>query len=463
MNDAVHPLRADDPAPSYPSSDPGPDAYGPAGAGHSGGHATAAIEPFPGAHVPPAEAPARPFWKTNRFLLVGLLLLFAAAAIGLAYRAMQPAPTAETGPAAPLVSVVIPGKAPVSTSVNFTGAIAARYDMPIGVEGDGGRIAAVYVEAGDKVRRGQVLARLDTSVVASQVASQKAQLEQARAEAVLAKADYERADRIAKSVGALSQEEVDRRRSQVATTAARVEAAAAQLAEMQARLGRSDIRAPADGVVLTRTAEVGQTATPGGPALFRLGRGGEVEMRAQVAEQDLPKLKIGQEAEVRITGIADVFPGKVRLLGAVIDPQTRLGEVRVALEPHPNLRPGAFARGAVLLGREPRPVVPQTAVLSDGPQNYVLVVEANGKVARRNIVVAGTTADGVIVATGLEGDERVVTTAGAFLREGETVRPNDVSAKTAGSTAHAAAASAKLAKAGVPAPVAKASTGERRS
>jgi RND family efflux transporter MFP subunit len=423
VNEAVHPLRADDPAPSYPSADAGPTTYGPgAAAAYSGEPATGTVEPFPGAPAGAAVEPSRPFWKTRRFMLLGLLVLFAVVAVGLAYRAMQPSATAQQKPEAPLVSVLVPGKAPVATRVNFTGAIAARYDMPIGVEGEGGRIAAVYVEAGDKVRRGQVLARLDTSVIASQVASQKAQLEQARAESALAKADYERADRIAKSVGALSQEEVDRRRSQVATTAARVEAAAAQLAEMQARLGRSEIRAPADGVVLTRTAEVGQTATPGGPALFRLGRGGEVEMRAQVAEQDLPKLQIGQPAEVRVTGVADVFPGKVRLLGAIIDPQTRLGEVRVALEPHPDLRPGAFARGTVLLGREPRPIVPQTAVLSDGTQNYVLVVGQGDKVERRNVAVAGTNAEGVIIASGLQGDERVVTTAGAFLREGEVVR-----------------------------------------
>jgi hypothetical protein len=76
----------------------------------------------------------------------------------------------------------------------------------------------------------------------------------------------------------------------------------------------------------------------------------------------------------------------------------------------------------VLLGREPRPIVPQTAVLSDGTQNYVLVVGQGDKVERRNVAVAGTNAEGVIIASGLQGDERVVTTAGAFLREGEVVR-----------------------------------------
>jgi HlyD family secretion protein len=330
------------------------------------------------------------------------------------------APTAAE--AAPLVTAVPPGRSAYTVSVSFTGAIVARYDMPIGVDSEGGRIFAVLVEAGDHVRAGQVLARLDTSVLAPQVASLRAALEQNRAEAALAEADYRRAAAIAGSVGALSKEEVDKRHSQVATSAARVKAAEAQLAEAEARLGRTEIRAPADGVVLTRNAEVGQVVTPGGTALFRLGRGGEVEMRAQAAEQDLPRLQVGQTAEVHVTGVATPFAGKVRLLAAVIDPQTRLGEVRVTLPKDPNLRPGAFARGDVKVGSDVRPIVPQTALLSDVRGNYVLIVGPDNHVVRRNVRFGGAQPAGIVIAEGLDGSERVVTTAGAFLREGELVR-----------------------------------------
>lgn len=355
--------------------------------------------------------------------MAAMLVLLAAVGVGLALRAAHPPVSSRPADQIPLVTVAVPGRVPVSSTVSFTGAIAARYDMPIGVEGEGGRIAAVLVEPGDRVRQGQVLARLDTSVIASQVASLAAQLEQARAEAALAQSDLKRAEAIAASAGALSQAEVDRRRSLVATSNARTQAAAAQLAEARTRLGRGEIRAPADGVVLTRSAEAGQTAMPGGPALFRLARGGEIEMRAQVAEQDLPKLKPGQLARIRVTGVDDVFAGRVRLLGAVIDPLTRLGEVRVALDPSPDLRPGAFARGEVETRRETRPVLPQTAVLSDGATNYVLLLGDGDKVARRVVTVSGTNPEGIIIESGLDGTERVVTTAGAFLRDGEVVRP----------------------------------------
>jgi RND family efflux transporter MFP subunit len=280
----------------------------------------------------------------------------------------------------------------------------------------------VLVEVGDRVRKGQVLARLNTSVVAPQVASLRAAVEQYRAEAVLAEADYRRASAVADSVGALSKEEVDKRRSTVATSAARVKSAEAQLAEAEARLGRTEIRAPDDGIVLTRTAEVGQTVVPGGAPLFRLARGGEVEMRAQVAEQDLPRFKVGQSAEVRLSGVPTAYQGSVRLLAAVIDPQTRLGEIRIALPRDPNLRPGAFASGEVKVGNDVRPIVPQTALLSDPRGSYVLIVGPDRRVVRRDVKFGGAQANGVVIADGLDGTEQVVSTAAAFLREGELVR-----------------------------------------
>jgi RND family efflux transporter MFP subunit len=322
----------------------------------------------------------------------------------------------------PTVSVTEVGVSSVPTTVSIIGTIAARYDTPIGVEGDAGRVAAIYVEAGDHVKRGQVLARLNVSVLEPQVANLEAALEQARAEAELAEAEYRRAQAVGAS-GALSAEETQRRKSAAVTAGAKVKVAAAQLAEAQARLARAAVRAPADGVILTRNVEVGQTATPGGEALFRLSEGGEVELRGQVAEQDLPLLQVGQSVDVRLTGTSRVYEGHVRLLAAVIDPQTRLGMVRVALTPDPNLRPGAFARAEVTVSNADRAVLPQTAVLTDDRGSYVLIVNAQHKIERRTVHVSGIVRNGVTIADGIGGTDQVVATAGAFLQEGELVNP----------------------------------------
>jgi HlyD family secretion protein len=363
-------------------------------------------------------------WLTAR--RVWLLVLVAVVIVGLlALRLTQALAFKDPGAlkaAIPAVSVTQIGVSASPTTVNIVGTIAARYDMPIGVEGDAGRVAAIYVEAGDHVKRGQLLARLNVSVLEPQVANLAAALEQSKAEAELADAEYRRAEAVGAS-GALSVEETQRRRSSSVTAQAKVKVAAAQLAEAQARLDRAQVRAPVDGTILTRNVEVGQTATPGGEALFRLSEGGEIELRGQVAEQDLPLLKVGQPASVRLTGISQAYEGHVRLLGAVIDPQTRLGTVRVALTPDPDLRPGAFARAEVTISNAERGVLPQTAVLSDDKGSYVFIVNAENKVERRSVRVSGMVQNGVTIAEGVGAQDRVVATAGAFLQQGELVKP----------------------------------------
>jgi HlyD family secretion protein len=321
----------------------------------------------------------------------------------------------------PLISVVTPGVKTVTSTVSFTGAIAARYDMPIGNDGDTGRIVSVGVEAGDHVQKGQLLARLDDSVLIPQVNRLAASLEQAKAQSDLSAAEYRRALGVEKA-GALSAEDIEKRRATAVTDAANVKVVAAQLAESQARLARTRIVAPIAGTVLTRRAEVGMIANPGGDALFRVASGGEVEMRGQLAEQDLAQVKVGDAATVHLTGLPQAFEGKVRLLGAIIDPATRLGEIRITLKPDPALRPGAFARGDVRIGNAERPVVPRTAVLTDTNGSYVYIVGADNKATRRAVSVAETSEQGVVIAAGLTGTEQVVTTAAGFLRPGEQVK-----------------------------------------
>jgi HlyD family secretion protein len=324
--------------------------------------------------------------------------------------------------AIPTVSVTEVGVSAVPSTVSIIGTIAARYDMPIGVEGDGGRVTAVYVEAGDHVKQGQVLAHLNNSVLEPQVTNLEAALDQARAEADLAQAEYQRAQAVGSS-GALSAEETQRRKSSAVTAASHVKVAVAQLEEAKARLARADVRAPAEGIILTRSVEVGQTAMAGGEALFRLSKDGETELRGNVAEQDLPLLKVGQTVDVRLTGTAKIYQGRIRLLGAVIDPATRLGTAKVSLTPDPNLRPGAFARAEVTVSNAERAVLPQTAVLSDDKGSYVLVVNAQGKVERKSVRVTGMVPSGVTIAEGINPKDQIVTSAGAFLQEGETVKP----------------------------------------
>ena len=320
----------------------------------------------------------------------------------------------------PLVSVVTPGVQPVATEVNFTGTVEARHELPIGNSGDTGRIVAVYVQVGDHVRRGQALAQLDDSVLAPQVAQLSAALEQARAQAALSAAEYRRGVEVGPS-GGLSAQDIEKLQAASVMDAANIKVVAAQLAVMRAKLALTRIAAPVDGIVLTRNAEVGQIAGSGGTPLFDLEDSGQVEMIGQVAEQDMADLKVGQSADVYLIGNPQPFAGRIWLLGAVIDPLTRLGEVRIALTPNPALRPGAFARSMVTLARAERPVLPQTAVMADSDGSYVYVVAGDGQVQRRPVHVGNVIPAGVVITAGLSGRERVVSMDGGFLHSGEKV------------------------------------------
>lgn len=353
--------------------------------------------------------------------LLGGIIGFTALSGGSGAQATENESAGQQQAALPQVTVLMPGLSQVSARVKVTGTIAAQYDMPVSVEGEGGRVAAVLVEAGDTVRKGQVLARINTDVLRPQVAQLAAMLEEAKADARLAAAEYERVQAVSGS-GAISREDVERRAAAAEMRMARAKVVEAQLREAEARLARAEVRAPADGVVLARAVEVGQTATQG-VVLFRIARDGKVELRGEVAEQDMPHLKAGQKAAVRIVGVDREFEGQVWLLGPTIDPKTRLGMVRVALSPDPLLRPGAFAHGFVMAGEAEKPILPHSALQADATGAFVYVVGEENKVLRRPVRVGKAVEQGIIIEDGLTGEEQVVASAGAFLREGETIAP----------------------------------------
>ena len=356
-------------------------------------------------------------------LLVGVGLALACAialAAWLVVRARAVGATPANGVTAPpLVTVITPKLGEVVASVSLTGMISARNDVPIGNEGDSARVTAVLVEAGAHVRKGQVLARLSAVSAQSQVNSADAALDEARSAAALAQAEWLRARH---GLDLFSKEETEQRRAAAVSAQAKVMAAEAQLADARNRLAHTVIVAPTAGIVLTRTAEVGQIAVPGVTVLFHLARDGEIEMRGQVAEVDMPRLAVGQPARVRLDGVARSFAGTVWQVGAVIDPTTRQGTVRISLPTGDrDLRPGAFARADVVVGHTHGATLPQTAVLDDDDGSYVLVVDKNNKVERRRVGVSGARSAGLLVSSGLTGTERVVAIAGAFLRPGEAV------------------------------------------
>ncbi len=366
------------------------------------------------------NTPAIPRW-----LLLGGAGLFVLLLLIVGYFALaggQPTAADDDNTQAPSVTVVTPGRTMVAGEIEAPGTLAARRPMPVGVVGEGGQVLRVTVDAGDWVQQGQVLAVIDRSVQVQQAEAQSAQIDVARADANLAQANLDRALKLVER-GFVSKADIDRLTAVRDAATARVKVAQAQLAEQRARNERLNIYAPATGYVLSRNVEPGQTVGAGSPALFTIASGGEMEMLAQLSEEQLAKMTVGTMATIIPTGSDKQFSGQVWQVAPVIDATTRQGTARIALSFAPELRPGGFATARINSGSFTATVLPESAVLADSKGSFVYIVGPDNKAVRRAVKTGAVTAKGIAITEGLTGSEKVVLKAGGFLNPGETINP----------------------------------------
>jgi HlyD family secretion protein len=328
----------------------------------------------------------------------------------------------------PTVTFAIPGRHNVENVITGNGTIAAKREMPVGVAGEGGMVTRVLVEPGTWVRAGQVLATVDRSVQSQTAQSLEAQVRVARADANLAESELKRAQSLV-SRGFVSKADVERKTATRDAALARVRVAESQLAETRARNSRLDIRSPAAGLVLTRAVEPGQIISSGSGVLFRVAAGGQMELRTQLSESDLQRVRAGVGAQVSPVGSTQSFSGTVWQVSPVIDPQNRQGIARIQLAYNPALRPGGFASARIVAGGQDSVVLPQSAVQSDEKGNFVYVIDGDKRVQRRSVTTGDVSDAGVSITSGLEGTEKVVLTAGAFLTPNQQVIPVEQKAK----------------------------------
>ena len=148
-----------------------------------------------------------------------------------------------------------------------------------------------------------------------------------------------------------------------------------------------------------------------------------MEMRAQLSQQDLTLIHVGMPADVRPVGATAGVTGSVWLVAPMIDPQSRLGDVRIAIPYTSSIRPGGFAEARITAGSTMAPLLPQSAILSDDSGNYVYIVNSKNEIERRNITIGTVNDTGVTIGSGLSGTEAVVVSAGPFLSPGQKVKP----------------------------------------
>lgn len=384
-------------------------------------------------------------------------LLATGSAVGASYLYLEKRRTAEIQAermeaakpiAAPAVTVTkVATENFVETAV-VSGSLVPREEILVSPEVEGLRVLELYADEGDKIKKGQILARLVAEQLDAQLAQNDAniarataaiaqaesQIVQAEAQAKEAAAQLERAVPLKQS-GYLSGSMYDQRESAARTTQAQLVAARdglkaanaekeqveAQRRELQWRRSNTDVTAPEDGVISRRMARIGAMASANGEPMFRIIQKGEIELDAEIVETELKNVRVGQKAIVTVPQLGD-FEGKVRLVSPEVDKATRLGRVKVFLGVNPVLRIGAYARGRIETATSRGLAVPSSAVAFDHDLASVQVVRDN-KVQKHMVSIGLIANDLIEIKSGVAEGDLVVTRAGTFLRDGDVVRP----------------------------------------
>ena len=335
------------------------------------------------------------------------------------------AATASAGGRAALsVQAVSPRRETLARTLSASGGLAAWQEVVIGAETQGLRLVEVAVQVGERVRRGQLLARLQSDTLTAERAATQAAL--AEAEAVLAQARLEaERDRALQAGGALSAQQLQQTLTAETTARTRVQALKARLQVDEVRLAQTRLLAPDDGLISARLATVGAVAQPG-QELFRLIRQGRIEWRAELSGADMARLSPGTAVRLTPAGTDTVLEGRVRQIAPTVDPATRQGLVYVDLTPgaaaSPVARPGMLARGEFQLGGSEALTLPQGAVLLREGFSIVMRIEADARVREVKVRTGRRVGDRVEILEGLDAQARVVAQGAGFLGDGDRVK-----------------------------------------
>ena len=324
-----------------------------------------------------------------------------------------------TQKAALTVTVVSPEQQNWKQVFTANGNIAAWQEVVISSELSGQRLTRVNVNVGDEVKRGQILAEINSETIRADLAAAKASY--AEAQAVLADAitNNKRIQQL-KNTGAISAQESTQYQTSQATAQARLDAAKAQIESNQLRLAQTQVVSPDNGVISARTATVGSLAQTG-QELFRLIRDHRLEWRAEVTTTDLYKLQQGMTAHVISPDPSQPkVTGQVRMIAPVIDPQTRYGLVYVDLPTTQAIRMGMFVKGEFDLGEKTAITIPQTALLLRDGSSYVFVLGQNNRVTQKKVTTGRRQNDRVEILD-LPLNVKVVSSGTGFLTDGDLV------------------------------------------
>jgi RND family efflux transporter MFP subunit len=310
----------------------------------------------------------------------------------------------------PTVRTAIVQSASTIPEIQAIGTAAWRREASLGFT-SGGQIARIFVNEGDRVERGQLLATLSTTPV-------EAELSVAQAEARRAASDAERLE------GLYRQGWVTKPRYEAAKASA--QASAAQVTARRFALETAKVIAPSGGVILARLAEPTQVIAAGAPVVIIGEAAGGYVIRLPVNDRTAAALKIGAPATIRFEALgATPLQGRIVEIGGKARQATGTFDVEIALPNAPGLRSGMIGTASIIAsGRlaSQRIMVPAAALISPrAGEALVYIIDAGNMARLRKVALGQTTDAGVEILSGLNGGERVALTGFDKMTDGSRV------------------------------------------
>ncbi|WP_313342197.1 efflux RND transporter periplasmic adaptor subunit [Stenotrophomonas sp.] len=316
------------------------------------------------------------------------------------------------------VSLATAQQQPMARTVLVSGPVTAYEEMQLGVEISGQRVTALPVDVGQWVKQGQVLLQLDHRTLDSELAQADASLRQAQASQELARLNYERSAKLA-AQQLISESSLDELRA--SRINAEAQTATARAARDAAKLRRdfADLRAPADGLISKRLVQPGQVVSAG-TELLRLIRDGRLEWRAELPEDQLTGVAVGNTVELPYADA--VVNGRIRAVTPGVDAQTRTGTIYADLPEPGTLKPGMYIEGRIVTGEGPALTIPTAAIVQRDGHSYVFTVNDTQQAARLRVRTGQAVQGRTAILEGLKVGDRVVVEGAGFLGEGDRVR-----------------------------------------
>jgi len=303
--------------------------------------------------------------------------------------------------------------------VALLGEVRPKRDIHVFATASGVRVLQVLADEGDTVRAGQPLARLDVAMANAQTSAAQASVAEAESNAVRARGEYQRAESIRDS-GALSSEAIEQRHSASVAADARLAAARAQLALVNAQVQGGYVRAPVAGLVISRSVQLGATVNT--EELFRIAGDNRLEVAAQISETDVISLRTGQNAVFRLADGSTV-QGALSRPPASIAERTRTGEALFDLPSDTRVRAGMHLSGEIELAQRQALAAPQDSIRYENGRAYVFVVSPDRRVHKTYVNLGSREGDLVEITGGAAVGANIAGAGSAFLRDGDHVRP----------------------------------------